>query len=64
MDEVNRMDIEEITKERTREIKCGNRRDKKAQVTQKQAYVKIYNLFSGHYASISTIKTTHLTVNH
>lgn len=64
MGEVNRMDIEEIIKERTRERKCGNRRDKKAQVTQKQVYIKVYNLFCGHYAAISTIKTTHLAVNH
>lgn len=64
MEEVNSMGIEEIIKERTRERKCGNRRDKKAQVTQKQVNIKIYNLFSGHYAAISTIKNTHLTVNH
>lgn len=64
MGEVNRMDIEEIIKERTGKIKCGNRRDKKAQVTQKQTRIKIYNLFSGCYVAISIISTTHLTVNH
>lgn len=48
MGEVNRMDIEGIVKERTRERKQGDMRDEKTQMTQKQTHTRIDNLFNGH----------------
>lgn len=48
MEEVNRMDFEEIVKERTRKLKREDMRDEKTQVTRKETHMRIYNLFNGH----------------